>query len=56
MTENAIFKGLYYSFAFPIHTVHSIMYKDHSDVYCFYIEGVLKRLLNGEVLIGYWWT
>jgi len=33
-----------------------MMYKDHPDVYHFFIEGVQQKLLNGEVLIGYRWT
>jgi len=33
-----------------------MMYRDHSDVYHFFIEGVEQNLLNGKVLIGYRWT
>jgi len=29
------------------------MYKDHPDVYYFFIEGVEQKLLNSEVLGGH---
>jgi len=28
------------------------MYKDHPDVYHFFLEGVEQKLLNGEVVTG----
>jgi len=28
-----------------------MMYKDHPDVYHFFMEGVEQKLLNGEVLV-----
>jgi len=33
-----------------------MMYKDHPDVYYFFIEGVEQKLLNDEVSIGYRWA
>ena len=29
--------------------MYTMMYKDHPDVYYFFIEGVEQKLLNGEV-------
>ena len=33
-----------------------MVYKDHPDVYHFFIEGIEQKLLDGEGLIGYRWT
>ena len=36
--------------------IWAVPYKDHPDVYHFFVEGVEQKLSNGEVLIGYRWT
>ena len=33
-----------------------MIYKDHPDVYHFFMEGVEQKLLNSKVLIGSRWT
>ena len=56
MTENAILKRLIKVLHFQNTQFCGIMYKDHPDVYYFFIEGVQQKLLNAKVVIGYRWT
>ena len=47
MTENVIFREFYYKVLhFQCTQFCSIMYKDHPDVYCFFIESVYCIALN----------
>jgi len=33
--------------------IWAVPYKDHPDLYHFFIEGVEQKLSNGEVLVGF---